>query len=108
MDAIEPGHIAVIFVSRRTGADAEGYAEAAAAMDEAVRAAPGYLGHDSVGSDDGGITISYWRDMESVAAWREEITHAATRERGRAHWYDWYRLVVATVDRTREWTQDKG
>ena len=79
MDAIERGCTAVIFVSRRTGEDAEGYARAAAEMAEAAAQAPGYLGHDSVGSPEGeGITISYWRDEASAAAWR-----AQTRSRRR-------------------------
>jgi heme-degrading monooxygenase HmoA len=100
---IEKGSIAVIFVSRRTGADAEGYARAAAEMEQAVASAPGYLGHDSVSSADGGITISYWRDEASVAAWRAHARHSAVRQAGRDHWYDFYRLVVASVMRSDEW-----
>jgi hypothetical protein len=58
---LQNGNVAVIFVSRRTGVDAEVYALAAAEMEAEVARAPGYLGHDSVGSPDGqGITISYW------------------------------------------------
>ncbi|MDB5697462.1 MAG: hypothetical protein JWN69_266 [Alphaproteobacteria bacterium] len=100
---IEKGSIAVIFVSRRTGADAEGYARAAAEMEQAVASAPGYLGHDSVSSADGGITISYWRDEASIAAWRAHARHSAVRQAGRDHWYDFYRLVVARVMRSDEW-----
>ncbi len=104
MSAIEKGCIAVIFVSRRTGADAEGYARAAAEMEEAVASAPGYLGHDSVASADGaGITISYWRDEASAAAWRAHARHAEVRGEGRAHWYEYYRLVVAEVARAYDW-----
>lgn len=101
---MDKGSIAVIFVSRRTGGDPEAYARAAEEMDEAVRSAPGYLGHDSVsGSDGGGITISYWRDMESVAAWRDEARHSAIRAEGRASWYESYRLIVARIERSHDW-----
>lgn len=101
---IEKGRIAVIFVSRRTGTDAEGYERAAAEMEAAVVSAPSYLGHDSVSSaDGGGITISYWRDEASVAAWRAHARHSEVRQAGRDHWYHHYRLVVASVMRSDEW-----
>ncbi len=100
---IEKGSIAVIFVSLRTGADAEGYARAAAEMEAAVARAPGYLGHDSVSSAEGGITISYWRDEASVADWRAHARHSEVRQAGRDHWYRHYRLIVASVMRSDEW-----
>ncbi len=104
MAAIETGCIAVIFVSRRTAQDAEGYAAAAAEMEEAVARAPGYLGHDSAASPDGaGITVSYWRDEASAAAWRAHARHSEVRTEGRARWYDHYRLIVAEVSRAYEW-----
>ena len=104
MRTIEKGCIAVIFVSRRTGEDAEGYARAAAEMEQEVARAPGYLGHDSVGAPDGaGITISYWRDEASAAAWRAHARHSEVRAEGRSRWYDYYRLVVADVSRAYDW-----
>jgi heme-degrading monooxygenase HmoA len=105
---IEPpkGSIAVIFVSLRTGVDEPGYGAAAAEMEATVKAMPGYLGMDSARSADGvGITISYWRDEESVAGWRDHQRHSEIRGRGRSHWYDWYRVIVARVDRTYAWTR---
>ena len=103
MIEIKKGSVAVIFVSRRTDSDA-GYAEAAAEMEREVARAPGYLGHDSIGSaEGGGITVSYWRDDASAAAWREHARHSEIRAEGRGHWYHWYRLVVASVERAYEW-----
>ena len=101
---INNGHVAVIFVSRRTGSDPAGYARAAAEMEAQVARAPGYLGHDSVGSPDGsGITISYWQDHASAAAWRAHARHSEVREQGRALWYSFYRLVVADIARAYDW-----
>jgi heme-degrading monooxygenase HmoA len=71
-------------------------------MEEAVARAPGYLGHDSVGSEDG-ITISYWESEEAAAAWRAHARHSEVREQGRRHWYNYYRLVVADIARAYEW-----
>lgn len=101
---ITKGSVAVIFVSRRSTADPEGYALAAAEMEEEVVKATGYLGHESVSLPDGlGVTISYWSDEESAFGWRSHARHSEVREQGRKHWYDWYRLVVADVSRAYEW-----
>ena len=103
MIQIRKGNVAVIFVSRRTDSDAAGYAEAAAEMEQEVARAPGYLGHDSLSAEGSGITISYWQDHASAAAWRDHARHSEIREAGRKHWYDWYRLVVADVARAYDW-----
>ena len=104
MIQIRKGNVAVIFVSRRTDSDPAGYADAAAEMEQEVARAPGYLGHDSLSSADGsGITISYWQDHDSAAAWRDHARHSEVRAAGRKHWYDWYRLVVADVARAYDW-----
>lgn len=101
-----PGAIAVIFLSGRSGTDDAGYAAAAQAMERAAMLRDGYLGIDSTRGDDGlGITISWWRDETAALAWRNDPDHARIRDLGRARWYDWYRVIVATVDRTYEWVR---
>ena len=104
MIQIRKGNVAVIFVSRRTDSDPAAYADAAAEMEREVARAPGYLSHDSLSTGDGsGITISYWQDHASAAAWRAHARHSEVRDAGRKHWYDWYRLVVADVARAYDW-----
>jgi heme-degrading monooxygenase HmoA len=106
MTDINKGAVAVIFVSRRSGVDPEGYARAAAEMEAEVAKADGYIGHDSVGNAEGqGITISYWRDEAAARAWRAHARHTEVREQGRANWYEYYRLVVAEVSRAYDWTK---
>jgi heme-degrading monooxygenase HmoA len=101
-----PDAIAVIFLSGRTGADEAGYGAAAQAMAEAASARDGYLGMDSVRGDDGvGITISWWRDEAAALAWRADPEHARIRDQGRAVWYDWYKVIVASVERAYEWAR---
>jgi heme-degrading monooxygenase HmoA len=98
------GSVAVIFTSRRSGADEPGYAAAAAAMDALAAAQPGYLGVESArGADGVGITVSYWTDEAAALAWRAQADHAAVREHGRDRWYDWYRVEVTTVARSYRW-----
>lgn len=106
MDNPPPGAIAVIFLSGRSASDPEGYGEAADAMAEAAARMPGYLGIESVRDADGvGITISWWRDEAAALAWRDDPDHARIRDWGRAVWYDWYRVIIATVDRAYGWTR---
>lgn len=101
-----PGAIAVIFLSARSDADAEVYGAAAEAMEAAASRVDGYLGIDSVrGADGVGITISWWRDETAALAWRDDADHARIRDSGRAIWYDWYRVIVTTVDRAYGWTR---
>jgi heme-degrading monooxygenase HmoA len=98
------GSIAVIFITHRTSADAEGYVAAAAEMEALAAQQPGYLGIDSARQADGfGITVSYWADDAAAAQWRDHPRHAATRELGRAHWYADYSLLVTRVERRYRW-----
>jgi heme-degrading monooxygenase HmoA len=104
-----PGAIAVIFLSGLSGADPESYAIAVGAMEAAAAERDGYLGIDSArGADGVGITISWWRDEAAALAWRDDPEHARVRDRGRAVWYDWYRVIVTTVDRAYDWGRSTG
>ena len=53
-------------------------------------------------------TISWWQDEAAAIAWRDDPEHRRIRDHGRAVWYDWYRVIVATVDRTYQWTRPTG
>ena len=46
-----------------------------------------------------GITVSYWRDLESVAAWKRVVDHVAALRLGRERWYATYRVRIARVER---------
>jgi heme-degrading monooxygenase HmoA len=99
----EPPYYAVIFVSHRTEGDA-GYGAMAERMAELAAQQPGYLGVDSSrGADGVGITVSYWRSLEDIAAWRRDVEHTAARDQGRAQWYSAYELRIARVERAYSW-----
>ena len=99
MPTFEPPYYAVVFTSLRHPAD-DGYAETADRMAELAMEQPGYLGIDSTRGPDGwGITVSYWRDEESIAAWRRNAEHTLARERGRTDWYAEWAIHVAKVER---------
>ena len=104
MNDITAGAVAVIFISQRTADDPNGYAAAAAEMDAAAAAMPGYLGMRAARDGEGfGVTVSYWRDAAAAAAWRDDPRHGEIRAEGKARWYARYEVVVATVDRAYDW-----
>lgn len=95
-----PPYYAVVFSSSRNVQDEAGYAQAAERMLELAAQQPGYLGAESARGTDGfGITVSYWDSEASIAAWKHQAEHAATRAHGRSHWYDHFELRVAKVER---------
>lgn len=101
-----PPYYAVIFTSQRT-ADELGYGETADRMVELASQQPGYLGVESARGDDGlGITVSYWRSLEDIAAWRRQMEHTAARNNGRAQWYAHYELRIAKVERAYGWDRE--
>jgi len=72
----------------------------AARMMKMALAHPGCLGAESArGADGFGITVSYWRDEASIAAWKSDARHLVAQEQGRDRWYSHYALRVARVDR---------
>jgi heme-degrading monooxygenase HmoA len=97
----EPPYVAVIFSSRRSGVDEEGYARTAARMEALAADQPGYLGIESA-RDPGsgfGITVSYWATEADARAWKREAEHAEAQRLGASRWYERYEVRVATVER---------
>lgn len=104
----EPPYYAVIFTSQRSAVE-QGYGDAAERMAALAALQPGYLGAESARGADGlGITVSYWRSMEDIAAWRRHLEHGTVREQGRSQWYEHYELRVARVERAYGWDRADG
>lgn len=94
-----PPYYAVVFTSQRDAPDPD-YAVTAARMAELAVQQAGYLGVESVRTEDGaGITVSYWASEAAIADWKRQVEHAAARDRGRRDWYRHYRVRVARVER---------
>jgi heme-degrading monooxygenase HmoA len=95
----DPPYYAVVFTAVRTAGD-NGYGEMDERLFRLAADLPGFLGVDAARRADGlGITVSYWRDEESIAAWRNHAEHALARAHGREHWYTSFSLHVAKVER---------
>ncbi len=96
----EPPYTAVIFTSHRRQDDGIAYAATAARMAELAERQPGFLGVESVRDEAGtGITVSYWKDADSAAAWKQHIEHLPAQSAGRKLWYQQYTLRICTVER---------
>lgn len=59
---------------------------------------PGFLGIESARKSVG-ITVSYWRDEESIQLWKSQMDHQAAQKYGRENWYQSYYTRVAKVER---------
>ncbi|WP_439834413.1 antibiotic biosynthesis monooxygenase family protein [Aeromonas enteropelogenes] len=93
----EPPYYAVIFTSQRTDVD-EGYAAMAERMLTLARTQPGFLGVESA-RDGVGITVSYWRDLESIRHWKGDLEHQEAQRLGREQWYRTFKTRIARVER---------
>lgn len=73
-------------------------------MDELAKLQPGYLGIDSARSEMG-ITISYWRDLDSIKNWKQQMEHLEAQRRGRETWYERYTVRICRVEREYEFAR---
>ncbi len=95
----EPPYYAVIFTSLRNDV-VEGYDDMGSRMMELAREQDGFLGVESARDAAGfGFTVSYWRDAESIRAWKMNTEHRAAQAQGQARWYEAYATRVAKVER---------
>ncbi len=96
----QPPYYAVIFTSVRTAED-NGYSELAERMVELAKKQSGFLGVESA-RDEIGITVSYWKDLDSIRKWKEHTEHQVAIEKGKKEWYESYKVRIAKVERDYE------
>lgn len=92
-----PPYYAVIFSSVRTEGE-NGYTEMAEKMEALARQQPGFLGVESA-RNDVGITVSYWKDLESIQKWKQHSDHLLAQQLGRTDWYRHYKTRICLVER---------
>ena len=93
----EPPYTAVVFTSVRAPGEGAAYERMGRRMFDLVAGQPGFLGVESA-REEIGITVSYWRDRASAAAWKRVAEHLVAQDRGRDAWYAEYRVRVVTVE----------
>ena len=99
-------HVVCIFRSLRTDHSGDEYEEWSKRMDHLVATMPGYIGHASFRDDatGRGVTISYFRSMAELVAWKHVPEHLEAQGLGRTAFYTEYQIEVADIVRHYEWT----
>jgi heme-degrading monooxygenase HmoA len=95
-DTPPPPYYAVIFSSIQTQ-DIAGYEDMATYMVELAKQQNGFLGFESA-RNEVGITVSYWRDLSSIKAWKNNVTHLEAQRLGRNQWYEKFRVRICKVE----------
>jgi heme-degrading monooxygenase HmoA len=67
-------------------------------MDELAKQQPGYLGIEGARNEIG-ITVSYWKDLESIKHWKQQADHLTAQQKGRSDWYSAYKVRICLVER---------
>jgi len=67
-------------------------------MESLAQEQPGYLGIESA-RDGLGITVSYWKDLDSIKQWKNNVEHIQAQAEGRSRWYTQYTVRIAKVEK---------
>lgn len=92
-----PPYYAVIFSSTLKNNTKE-YQEVSVQMENLALENEGFLGFEAarVGF---GIFISYWKDLDSIKKWKAVSEHQIAQKKGRAEWYQSFKVRIAKVER---------
>ena len=98
-DTPDSHYYAVIF-SNILNEESKGYPEMGEKMFELALEQPGCYGAESTRDESNfGITVSYWKDEESIAIWKANAKHIVAQNLGIERWYSHYELRIAKVER---------
>lgn len=92
-----PPYYAVIFTSLET-TNTVAYLETAKQMEELAKLQSGYLGLETA-REELGITVSYWKDLESIRNWKMNSEHSLAQKMGKEKWYAKYKTRICKVER---------
>ncbi len=99
-------YYAVIFTSTLSEMT-DGYEAMAERMVELAQNEPGFLGIESARNDIG-ITVSYWKDLNAIQQWRQNLEHLEAQSKGKSTWYKNYTIRIALVEREYSFETTKG
>ena len=106
---IQPGACyAVIFTSQRRDDVDDGYQATAQQMLALAAQQDGFLHVDSVRENGLGITVSYWRDLESILNWKQQAEHLQAQGLGKEKWYSAYQVCICKVEREYDFERKSG
>ncbi len=92
--------VVVLFRSRLTSAAGEDYSQMAEEMLSTAKEMPGFVEFKSFTAEDGErLSVVWWQDHETMAAWRNHPRHRVAQHNGRDKWYENYKIEIADVVR---------
>jgi len=97
--------VVIIEFELRAGAEVA-YETALKHMQEQVRQYDGFLGEMpccSIENEKTFVSLFYWRDRESIKAWREDPEHLKTQQLGREKIFTSYKIRVCELEREYGW-----
>jgi heme-degrading monooxygenase HmoA len=90
----------ILFRSKLTS-NTEGYEELAEEMLRLGKEMPGFVEFKSFQAEDGErLSVAWWKDAETLAAWRANARHRFAQEQGRQRFYQYYKIDVAEIARS--------
>ena len=112
IEAPKPPYYAVIIASVRR-LEADGYFFTAQRIDKRARKQPGFLSLENVsnmitpstddhGESTGGpraVTVSYWKDLESIRGWKRNSELLVAQSMGRNEWLERFEVRVCKVEK---------
>jgi heme-degrading monooxygenase HmoA len=104
----DPPYYAVVFTAMHTD-DTEGYLEMAGEMVELASKTPGFIGIEAAEMESAGeLSVTYWRDEESIRQWKANIDHLVAQRLGRERWFESYSIRVAKVERAYDFARERS
>ena len=92
--------VVILFRSRLAAEAGDDYHQMAAEMLATARQMPGFIEYKAFLADDGErISVIWWKDLETLAAWRNHPRHRVAQKTGRERWYENYNIEIAEVIR---------
>ncbi len=102
----EPPYYVVIFTVTHTD-DIKGYLEKAEEMAALASTMSGFIGVEAAAMESGGeVSVTYWRDEESIRHWKANADHLVAQKLGRERWFESYAIRVAKVERAYDFVRE--
>ncbi|MFL6300702.1 MAG: antibiotic biosynthesis monooxygenase family protein [Terriglobales bacterium] len=94
--------LVILFRSKLTSS-IDGYEELAEEMVELGKAMPGFVEFKSFKAEDGErLSVAWWKDQETLAAWRTNTRHQFAQQMGRERFYEYFNIEVAEIVRSKQ------
>ena len=93
----KPPYYAVIFTSiKKTESDE--YNRISKRMIDLVKSQEGFLGFETA-QEKIGITVSYWKNLKSITAWKNNFEHQDAQKLGKENFYQTFKVRISKIEK---------